>query len=88
MVSIGIAVRDDNGDSVLCASVNNDTYEINVLNNQALRVAHILTLRQALQGVVGTSDYWVEIELDILGILEKAIDYYSITKTMDYYPIT
>ena len=86
--SIGITIRDSNENAVICATLSSETYDITILNKEIMCVQHVLTLRQALQGVVGTSDSWVEIELDILGILEKAVDYYSLTKTMDYYPIT
>ena len=79
MVTIDIAVRNGNGNSVIRAFVNNDTYEINALNDQALKVEHVLALRQALKGVVGEADCWMEIELDIIYFLEKATDYYSIT---------
>ena len=77
--SIGITIRDSNENAVICATLSSETYDITILNKEIMCVEHVLTLRQALQGVAGASDTWMEIELDILGILEQTINYYSIT---------
>lgn len=77
--SIGITIRDGNENAVICATLSSETYDITILNKEVMCVEHVLTLRQALQGVAGTSDTWMEIELDILGILEQTLNYYSIT---------
>lgn len=77
--SIGITIRDGNENAVICATLSSETYDITILNKEIMCVEHVLTLRQALQGVVGASDSWMEIELDLLGILEQTVNYYSIT---------
>ena len=76
--SIGITIRDSNENAVICATLSSETYDITILNKEIMCVEHVLTLRQALQGVAGSSDTWMEIELDILHILEQTINYYSI----------
>lgn len=78
-VSLDITVKDGSGDTVICAVLTSDDCKITVPNKAILGVEHVLTLRQALQGVVGASDSWMEIELDLLGILEQTVNYYSIT---------